>query len=49
MYWKLLDDDGYQKIEVGDRVSVSGDIEYDFLTGRELEADSVLELSYSSS
>lgn len=39
-----LDSMGYQKIEVGDRVSVAGDMDYDFIEGRELEADLVITL-----
>jgi len=39
-----LDDEGYQKIEVGDLVSVAGAIDDDFFEGRELVADSVVEL-----
>lgn len=39
-----LDDSGYQKIEKGDRVSVTGSFDYDFWEGRELEADSVIEI-----
>lgn len=42
MYYNPLDDVGYQRIEVGDRVSVSGKIDYNFFTGRELKADSVI-------
>lgn len=44
-----LDDEGYQRIEVGDRVSVAGDVAYEFFDGRVVEADSVVELSYSTS
>jgi len=40
-----LDDEGYQKIEVGDRVSVTGQIDDDLFEGRELVADSVITLS----
>jgi len=36
-----LDDEGYQKIEVGDLVSVAGEIDDDFFEGREMVADSV--------
>ncbi|MDX1630768.1 MAG: hypothetical protein R3234_02815 [Thermoanaerobaculia bacterium] len=39
-----LDDEGYQRIEVGDEVSVTGEIDVDFLEGRELVASSVIEL-----
>ena len=44
-----LDNKGYQKIEVGDRVRVSGKIEYEFFGGREINADSVIELYRSPS
>ena len=40
-----LDDKGYQKIEVGDRVSVTGEFDDDFFEGYELVADSVITLS----
>lgn len=40
-----LDDIGYQRIEQGDRVSVSGDMEEGFFGGTELEADAIVELS----
>lgn len=40
-----LDEIGYQQIEVGDRVSVAGDIDDDFFEGQELVADSVVTLS----
>jgi len=40
-----LDDTGYQKIEQGDRVSVSGDMEDEFFGGTELEADAIVKLS----
>ncbi|MBN1240123.1 MAG: hypothetical protein JXB36_16585 [Gammaproteobacteria bacterium] len=36
-----LDDDGYQRIAVGDVVSVTGEVDDDFLEGREVEAESV--------
>lgn len=39
-----LDDEGYQKIEVGDIVSVSGSIDDDFFEGREIKADNVTTL-----
>jgi uncharacterized protein YdeI (BOF family) len=37
-----LDDAGYQKIEVGDYVSVTGGIDFDLFEGRQLEAASVV-------
>lgn len=48
MPYNPLDDKGYQKIEVGDRVSVSGKFDDDFIEGMELVADSVLTLSDNS-
>lgn len=39
-----LDDEGYQRIEVGDVVSVAGQVDRDFLEGREIEASSVTTL-----
>lgn len=47
MAYNPLDDEGYQKIEVGDRVSVTGQIDDDLFEGRELVADSVVTLSSS--
>jgi uncharacterized protein YdeI (BOF family) len=44
MPYNPLDDKGYQKIEVGDRVSVTGDIDHDLFEGRELVADSIVTL-----
>jgi hypothetical protein len=41
-----LDDDGYQRIEVGDRVQVGGEITRDLFEDRELMADSVVEQLY---
>lgn len=40
-----LDDVGYQRIKVGDRVSVSGEFDRDFFEGFELVADSIITLS----
>jgi uncharacterized protein YdeI (BOF family) len=45
MAYNPLDDEGYQKIEVGDRVSVTGHMDDDLFEGRELMADSVVTLS----
>lgn len=42
-----LDDEGYQKIKVGDRVSVIGKMDGDLFEGRELMAQSVVTLSGS--
>ncbi len=41
MGYNPLDDQGYQKIEAGDVVSVTGDMDDDFFEGRELVADAV--------
>lgn len=41
----LTDDQGFMQVEVGDRVSVVGDMDRDFFEGRELMADSVVSLS----
>jgi len=49
MTYNPLDDEGYQKIEEGDRVSVTGRLEYDFFEGRELEASSIMKLNYPGS
>jgi ribosomal protein S1 len=40
-----LDDEGYRKIKVGDRVSVIGKMDDDLFEGRELMAQSVVTLS----
>jgi uncharacterized protein YdeI (BOF family) len=45
MPYNPLDDKGYQKIEVGDRVSVNGEFDRDFIEGLELKADAILTLS----
>lgn len=37
-----LDDEGYQKIEVGDRVSVTGEMDDDLFEGKELVADFIV-------
>jgi len=47
MPYNPLDDEGYQKIREGDRVSVAGRLEYDLFEGREVEADSIMKLNYS--
>lgn len=44
MAYDPLDDEGYQKIEVGDHVSVVGEVDYDFLEGREVVATSIVTL-----
>lgn len=43
-----LDDEGYQKIKVGDRVSVTGVMDDDLFESRELMADSIITLSSGS-
>lgn len=45
MPYNPLDDEGYQKIDVGDRVRVSGDIDSDLFEGRELVADTLIKLN----
>ena len=42
MAYDPLDDEGYQKIRVGDTVSVTGTMDDDFLEGRELVASSIV-------
>jgi hypothetical protein len=44
-----LDSYGYQRIDRGDRVSVSGRFDRDFLEGRELEADTLITLDDNTS
>ena len=44
MAYDPLDDEGYQKVEVGDMVAVGGDLEYEFFQGRQLDADYVTTL-----
>ena len=44
MLYNPLDDEGYQKIEVGDRVSVTGTMDSDLFEGRELVAETVVTL-----
>ena len=45
MPYDPLDDKGYQRLTVGDRVSVSGRMDVDFLEGREFVAESIVTLS----
>jgi len=47
MTYNPLDDEGYQKIEVGDRVSVIGTMDVGLFEGREFNASTVLTLSDS--
>ncbi len=44
MSYNPLDDEGYQKIDVGDRVRVTVAMDYEFWDGRELTADAVITL-----
>lgn len=46
--YDALDDKGFQQIDVGDRVSVTGRIDHDFLEGRELEAERIVTLDDAS-
>ena len=48
MAYNPLDDTGYQKVRVGDRVSVTGRFDMDFLEGRELVAETIVTLSGDS-
>ena len=45
MWYDPLDDEGFQQIDIGDRVSVTGTIDDDFFEGRELVASSITTLS----
>ncbi len=45
MNYNPLDDIGFQQIDVGDRVSATGAIDYEFFDGRVLEADTLITLS----
>lgn len=44
MPYDPLDEDGYQRIQIGDRVSVTGMIDYDLFEGREMVAESIVEI-----
>jgi len=44
MAYNPMDDKGYQQIDIGDYVSVSGNMDYDFWEKRELMADSIVTL-----
>lgn len=44
MPYDPMDQEGYQQIEVGDVVSVTGEVDDDFFEGRELQANSVITL-----
>jgi uncharacterized protein YdeI (BOF family) len=45
MPYDPMDDEGYQHIRIGDRVSVSGDIDTDLFEGSELVAETIVSLS----
>jgi len=48
MAYDPLDDQGYQKIEIGDRVRVNGRIDDDLFEGREIKADWIVTLDDAS-
>ncbi|MBK5969364.1 MULTISPECIES: DUF5666 domain-containing protein [Thiorhodovibrio] len=48
MSYDPLDDEGYQKVETGDRVHVTGKLDKDFFTAPELMAESIVVLKDSS-
>ena len=48
MGYDPLDDEGYQKVEAGDRVHVTGKLDEDFFTAPELMADSIVVLEDSN-
>lgn len=45
MPYNPLDEEGFQQITAGDRVSVTGDMDYDFLEGHVVDADSIVTLA----
>lgn len=45
MAYNPLDEDGYQKVEIGDRVRVAGSMDYDLFEGREVVANTVTVLN----
>jgi len=49
MLYNPLDDEGYQKVEVGDVVRVKGELDTDFLQGREFEAERITTIRKASS
>ncbi|MCR9259720.1 MAG: hypothetical protein NXH95_08365 [Pseudomonadaceae bacterium] len=49
MLYNPLDDEGYQKVQVGDVVRVKGELDTDFLQGREFEAERVTTLRKAAS
>lgn len=46
MLYNPLDDEGYQKIEAGDRVAVTGNIDFDLFEGQVFEAKSITTLQW---
>lgn len=44
MSYNPLDDTGYQQVDVGDRVSVTGEIDNDFLEGQVFDAETIITL-----
>lgn len=44
MLYDPLDDVGYQQIDIGDRVKVVGDMDVELFEGRQLTADSIVEI-----
>ncbi|MBK5968519.1 MULTISPECIES: hypothetical protein [Thiorhodovibrio] len=48
MGYDPLDDEGYQKVEAGDRVHVTGQLDEDFFTAPELMAESIVVLEDAS-
>lgn len=46
MAYNPLDDEGYQRIDVGDVVRVAGTMDYDLFEGRELVADAIVTLDW---
>lgn len=44
MIYNPLDDEGFQQIDAGDRVSVSGILDDGFFEGRHIEADNIISL-----
>jgi uncharacterized protein YdeI (BOF family) len=49
MLYDPLDDEGYQHIDVGDRVKVVGNMATELFEGRQLKADSIVEIYRDSS
>lgn len=49
MPYNPLDDVGFQKIDEGDRISVTGTLDLDFFEKREIQADSIVSLTRDAS